>query len=369
MLLPCARACAGCARTGVLEGPDGGRRQQQRICLMHDAPLSRGPGQAILCAPGGGHPGQVGECSPAGATRVPVRLAPGEAQVAAGSPIPSKAGCQADQPSRKKKRMKVLLASTIVPFIEGGGTFIVDWLADKLQEYGHQVDVFKIPFHPHPGLLLEQMLALRLLGVRGYGDRLIAIRMPIYHLEHPNKVLWFIHHYRPAYDLWGTEYNALPPGGEGDALRLSIIRADQEAFRSARAIFTNSKIVAERLREHNRLDSEVLYPPLLHPEQFRSTSYGDYLFCASRITSIKRQWLAVEAMNHVRTGVRLVIAGMPDTEVQGRRLRTSLQACTKPERVTVLDRWISEEEKQRWYAGALGALYLPYMEDSYGYPC
>ena len=36
--------------------------------------------------------------------------------------------------------MKVLLASTIVPFIEGGGTFIVDWLAEKLQEYGHQVD-------------------------------------------------------------------------------------------------------------------------------------------------------------------------------------------------------------------------------------
>ncbi|HEV3443984.1 MAG TPA: glycosyltransferase family 4 protein [Gemmataceae bacterium] len=265
--------------------------------------------------------------------------------------------------------MKVLLASTIVPFIEGGGTFIVDWLADKLQEYGHQVDVFKIPFHPHPGVLLEQMLALRLLGVRGYGDRLIAIRMPIYLLEHPNKVLWFIHHHRSAYDLWGTEYAFLFRGGHGQGLRRSIISADGEAFRSARAIFTNSKIVSERLREHNRLDSEVLYPPLLHPEQFRSTGYGDYLFYASRITSIKRQWLVVEAMNHVRSGVRLVIAGMPDNEVQRQHLRKTLQACTRAERVTVLDRWISEEEKQRWYAGALGALYLPYMEDSYGYPC
>jgi glycosyltransferase involved in cell wall biosynthesis len=148
-----------------------------------------------------------------------------------------------------------------------------------------------------------------------------------------------------------------------------MIGADEQAFRSARAIFTNSKIVSERLREHNRLDSEVLYPPLLHPEQFRSTGYGDYLFYASRITSIKRQWLAVEAMNYVRSGVRLVIAGMRDTNVEWQRLRTSLLACTKAERVTVLDRWISEEEKQRWYAGALGALYLPYMEDSYGYPC
>src|SRR5437588_11104118 len=103
--------------------------------------------------------------------------------------------------------MKVLIASTIVPFIEGGGTYIVDWLAEKVREYGHQVDVFKIPFHGDPNCMVEQMLALRLLGFRCYGDRLIAIRTPIYMLDHPNKVLWFIHHFRMAYDLWGSQFH------------------------------------------------------------------------------------------------------------------------------------------------------------------
>ncbi|HEV3079852.1 MAG TPA: glycosyltransferase family 4 protein [Gemmataceae bacterium] len=265
--------------------------------------------------------------------------------------------------------MKIVLATTIVPFIEGGGTSLVQWLAMKLEEYGHQVDVFKIPIHTQPQHLLEQMLALRLLGMRGYGDRLITIRTPSYLLEHPNKVLWFIHHFRPAYDLWGTPYHSFPASPEGAALRRSIIRADEQAFKSARAIFTNSKIVSGRLREHSQVDSEVLYPPLLKPERFRNAGYGDYIFYASRISSIKRQWLAIQAMDYVRSGVRLVLAGRPDVEPERERLQSALKACKNAERVTLIDRWISEEDKVRWYAGALGALYLPYLEDSYGYAC
>ena len=265
--------------------------------------------------------------------------------------------------------MKIVLATTIVPFIEGGGTSLVQWLAMKLEEHGHQVDVFKIPIHTQPQHLLEQMLALRLLGMSGYGDRLITIRTPSYLLEHPNKVLWFIHHFRPAYDLWGTPYHSFPGGREGAALRRSIIRADEQAFKSARAIFTNSKIVSGRLREHNRVHAEVLYPPLLHPERLRNTGYGDYIFYASRISSIKRQWLAIQAMDYVRSGVRLVIAGRPDAESERERLHATLQACKNAERVTLIDHWISEEDKCRWCAGALGALYLPFLEDSYGYAC
>ena len=265
--------------------------------------------------------------------------------------------------------MKIVLATTIVPFIEGGGTFLVDWLAMKLEEYGHQVDVLNIPIHTQPQYLLEQMLALRLLGMRGYGDRLIAVRTPSYLLEHPNKVLWFIHHFRPAYDLWGTPYHSFPGGPEGAALRRAIIRADTAAFQSARAIFTNSRIVSGRLREHNRVDSEVLYPPLLNPERFGNGGYGDYIFYASRINSMKRQGLAIQAMDYVRSGVRLVLAGRPDVASEREHLRAALRTCKNAARVTLLDQWISEEDKLRWYAEALGALYLPYLEDSYGYAC
>jgi glycosyltransferase involved in cell wall biosynthesis len=265
--------------------------------------------------------------------------------------------------------MKVLIASTIVPFIEGGGTYIVDWLAEKVREHGHQVDVIKIPFHGDPNCMIEQMLALRLLGFRCYGDRLIAIRTPIYLLDHPNKVLWFIHHYRSAYDLWGSQFHDLPPTDRTLALRRSVIRADNEAFQSARAIFTNSKIVSQRLREHNRIDSEVLYPPLLHPERFQNKGQGNYLFYPSRITTIKRQHLAIQAMDYVKTDVRLVIAGQPDNRQVRETLRDTLKTCRNAERITLVDRWVSEEEKQQWFSEALGCLYLPYLEDSYGYPC
>jgi len=96
--------------------------------------------------------------------------------------------------------MKVIIASTIVPFIEGGGTFIVDWLETMLAEFGHDVEVLKIPFVSSYRELPSQMLALRLLDITQHGDRLIAIRPPAHLLRHPNKVIWFIHHHRGAYD-------------------------------------------------------------------------------------------------------------------------------------------------------------------------
>ena len=36
--------------------------------------------------------------------------------------------------------MRVLITSSFVPFINGGGRFIVEWLEDKLREYGHEVE-------------------------------------------------------------------------------------------------------------------------------------------------------------------------------------------------------------------------------------
>jgi hypothetical protein len=44
--------------------------------------------------------------------------------------------------------MKIVIASTIDPFVMGGALFIVDWLELKLREYGVPVDVVKIPFYP-----------------------------------------------------------------------------------------------------------------------------------------------------------------------------------------------------------------------------
>jgi hypothetical protein len=173
--------------------------------------------------------------------------------------------------------MRILIASTVVPFIHGGGTFIVDWLEQKLREFGHEVDVLRLPFASHWPEMLEQTLALRLLDVSEHADRLIAIRTPSYVMKHPNKVLWFIHHHRGAYDLWGSSYQDLPNDSIGLSYRDAIYRADMRAFSEARAIFTNSQAVSDRLRRFNKTESEVLYPPVLTPGLFRCDEYGDYM--------------------------------------------------------------------------------------------
>lgn len=86
--------------------------------------------------------------------------------------------------------MKIIIASTIVPFIEGGGTFIVDWLEQKLKEYGHEVDVLKIPFSYANKVIPKQMLALRRYHLENVCDYLVCLDLPTCIIQHPCKLAW-----------------------------------------------------------------------------------------------------------------------------------------------------------------------------------
>jgi glycosyltransferase involved in cell wall biosynthesis len=218
--------------------------------------------------------------------------------------------------------------------------------------------------------MMDQMLALRLLDISQSADRLITIRTPSYLLRHPNKVLWFIHHHRTAYDLWGTKYQEFPNTLEGLRYRDAIYSADNVAFREARRIFTNSRVVSGRLKRFNGIDSEILYPPLMQPERYRTNSYGDYILYVSRLVSHKRQDLAVKAMRYTKTPVRLVVAGSPDTgpgDPYLAELLTFVRQHDLEKRVTVRHNWISEEDKIGLFADCLASIYTPLDEDSYGY--
>ena len=261
--------------------------------------------------------------------------------------------------------MKVILATTIVPFIKGGGVMIVDMLAQKLREYGHEVADIRIPFHSDHTQMLEQMLALRMFDVTQHGDRLICIRTPSYLLRHPSKVLWFIHHHRPAYDLLESSYG-MSDDPMSRAYREYIVRADELAFKESKKIFTNSKETGMRLKEYNGVDSSVLYPPLFETENFHCDYYGDFIYYSSRLNVAKRQHLAVEAMKYTKTPVKLIISGAYDSEAERVRLTPSLKEPS--DKVTLMDRWISEEEKRKLFAECLAACYIPLLEDSYGYP-
>ena len=264
--------------------------------------------------------------------------------------------------------MKIIIASTIVPFIEGGGTFIVDWLEQKLREYGHQVDVVKIPFSSYYIDLLSQIMALRLYHLEDACDRLICIRMPSYLLKHPEKYLWFIHHYREMYDLWDSEKAYLPKNSETKAIREYLIRADNIAFSESKQIYTNSLIVSRRLKDFNNITSEPLYPPILNPKQFFCNKYGDFIYYSSRINQIKRQLLAVEAMKYTKTDVKLLISGKSESPQYIEEIFNYIKKHSLKNKIKVLDAWITEEQKATFFSECLAALYIPYDEDSYGYP-
>lgn len=263
--------------------------------------------------------------------------------------------------------MKVLIVSTIVPFIEGGGTFIVDWLAETLKKNGHITEVIKLPFHSYPPEMMEQMLALRLLDFSEYADLLIAIRTPSYIVRHPNKVVWFIHHHRGAYDLWGTPYQDIQNTPEGLRIRDAIIQTDNLYLREAKKVFTNSKVVSDRLKKFNNIDSEVLYPPLMDPEKYYCGEYGNYIFYPSRITWAKRQYMAIESMKYTKSDVKLIIAGKPDAQQEQERIESVLEKNDLEDKIKIISRWISQEEKIDLIANSLGCIYIPIDEDSYGY--
>jgi glycosyltransferase involved in cell wall biosynthesis len=263
--------------------------------------------------------------------------------------------------------MKIAIVNNSVPFVYGGAEFLADSLKDKLIEHGHQAVVIKVPFKWHPAeAILDNMLACRLLRIRNV-DRVIALKFPAYYVDHPDKVLWLLHQFRQAYDLWGTPYQDIPSTPEGLAVRQAIINMDNTYLGQVKKIYTNSSVVSSRLMKYNGIGSEVLFPPLMDAHKFYCGDYGDYIFYPSRITGGKRQLLAVESMKHTRTNVRLVIAGSPETPDDLDRIETMIRKDNLGSKVEILGRFISQEEKADLFAGSLGCVYLPYDEDSYGY--
>jgi glycosyltransferase involved in cell wall biosynthesis len=263
--------------------------------------------------------------------------------------------------------VKVAIASTTVPFVYGGGRNIVDWLETMLERSGHQVETYRIPFTGLWYEIPEQTAALQMLQIPR-SDRLIAIRTPSYVIPHAAKNLWFIHHIRAAYDLWGTPMGGLPDTAYGRAVRDAIRRTDDVALAQARNIYTNSAVVGKRLMDYNGIASSTLYPPLFEPERYRCEEPADYLVYPSRLCPVKRQLLAVEAMRYVTTPVRLVLVGPVEYDDYRDEIHRTIARHRLHDKVTLIDHYVPEAEKIDLLARALAVVYVPFDEDSYGYP-
>ena len=205
--------------------------------------------------------------------------------------------------------MKIALCSSFVPFVRGGDRNIVEWLEQALREAGHQLDRISLPQMDTPSLLVQQMAAYRWIDLDASSDRVICFRPPAHVIPHPHKLVWFIHHIRVFYDLWATPYRSFPDDAKHRGIRDALHMADSVALREAKRVFANSRVVAERLKRFNGIESEVLYPPLFQPERFHCHSFNDEIVCLSRLVSQKRHTLLIEALQHTRTGVRLRFCG------------------------------------------------------------
>jgi glycosyltransferase involved in cell wall biosynthesis len=264
--------------------------------------------------------------------------------------------------------MRVLITSSFVPFINGGGRFIVEWLEDKLREYGHEVEKIYLPFDHRCDTLIENLLSYRLMDLSQHADRLIAIRPPAHCIVHPNKVVWFIHHFRGYYDLAQTQYSSFPNTEEGRCIRDALRRHDTAALREARAVFTNSGVVRDRLAMFNRITSEILYPPLLNPDQYYCGHPNGEIVTVCRIEPHKRQRLLVEAMEHVKSPVKLRICGTSSSQGYTSEIMKLANSIGVQDRVIFELGWMSERDKVERISNSSAVVYAPIDEDSYGYP-
>ena len=254
-------------------------------------------------------------------------------------------------------------------FVDGGGRLIVRWTAQAMREAGHEVEEYFLPFPTEPRAILTASVGLRAAPFAGSGDRLIAIRWPAHLIRHENKATWFIHHYRQLFDLWDSPYCNVPHNAEGLGYREAFRRIDNRALRESRDLFTNSLIVRDRVREYNGLEAEPLFPPIGgNTSRFYTEGYGEFIFYPSRVAPIKRQLLAIQAMRHTTSGVRLVIGGKTESAHYENELRDYVREHNLEDKVDLRLGWLDEDEKNRLLATCLGLAYIPVDEDSYGYP-
>ncbi len=265
--------------------------------------------------------------------------------------------------------MKVAIATVQVPFIKGGAEILTDMLCNELKKRGHQADVISIPFKWYPNqTLIDSMIMGRMMDLTEVNgekiDVVIAMKFPAFYVKHSHKVLWLMHQHRQAYDLWKTPYGDIHNTSDGEAVREMIIKHDTQYIQEAKGVYTIAQNTSNRLKKFNDIDSVTLYHPPLNYEKLHCAEYGDFIFYPSRIDSIKRQRLLVEAARYVKSNVTMVIAGS-GAQSELEYINQYIKKYHLEEKVKLVG-FISEEEKIDYYARCLGVYFGAYDED-YGY--
>ncbi|NTW42716.1 MAG: glycosyltransferase family 4 protein, partial [Cellulomonadaceae bacterium] len=228
-------------------------------------------------------------------------------------------------------------------------------------------ELLRIPFRwEDPAEVADTMLYAATVDLQGV-DRVIALKFPAYLIPHPQVTVWLLHQFRQVYDLWNTPWGPPVDDPRWQDLRHAVTTTDDDALRRARRLFVNDTVTRDRLLEHNGIRSKILHPPLPDEGDIRRGPFGDYVLCLGRVSGGKRPLLAVEALAHTTSDVRLVVGGQPDSEDVVAELHEMVERHGLQDRVDLRLRFLDVEEKRDLLAGALAVSYFPIDEDSFGY--
>jgi glycosyltransferase involved in cell wall biosynthesis len=210
--------------------------------------------------------------------------------------------------------VKVLVATSDVPFVEGGHRVIARALVKALQESGHDAELLTTPTNRF-GRQFSAYVATRFTDVERTGsgevvDHLISLRFPSYVLKHPSHVCWLNHRMREYYDLWPNWSGSLGWMGRAkETIRKKLIHTTDNYFlkRNVQKVFAQSRNVQRQLLQWGNIPSEVLYPPPPEKEYY-TEKYGDYILSPARLTPLKRIPLLLESLKYTNHG-NVILAG------------------------------------------------------------
>ena len=270
-----------------------------------------------------------------------------------------------DQRAPGGRLVKILVATNAAPFVRGGAELLADRLVAELQHAGHHTELLRLPLVGNPNGVVRAMISAAMMDVPNV-DRVIGLKFPAYLIPHDNLVTWLVHRLRQAYEPPPVGWARSP---ESDRVVDAVRAADHAAFDAARRLYCISPTVAGRLERSTGHRAEVLMTPPHADQPFRTLPAEDFIVALGRVSGSKRQMLALEAMRHARPGYRLVIAGAPETPELGDELEQRVRDLGLEDRVSLVLRFVSEEEKLDLLSRCIASVYLPIDEDSYGYVC
>lgn len=264
---------------------------------------------------------------------------------------------------------RIAVVTSSPPFAEGGHLVIARALIQALRDAGHEADLVTTPQNRF-GRQASAYVAnwLTDVGVDGLGrriDQVISFRFPSYAVRHERHVCWLNHTMREYYDLWPRLIAGLGRKGRlKEGVRKSLIHAADRYLLSHNVtkLVAQSRTIQKRLETLKGVRSTVVYPP---PPQraYRCDEYGDYLFAVSRLTSLKRFDLLIEALAQPEAGgVRCVIAGEGEEEA---RLRSMIRERGLDARVQMIGR-VDGEQLVEQLARCRAVCFAPFDED-YGF--